>query len=146
MSLNIETLKEKNQANTEQLNKPYQPLVYAVPQDQWEAMLSLMKDNLTTLPTMTATLKSLPTARTLQDTSERIVSKVILQGDNLRSDFQSVSRQVGKNQESLAENQEKVTNTILHQFKQMKSELLKMGIGWLALQVILLVLSIIFLR
>ena len=33
MSLNLEALKERNQSNTAQALKPYQPLEYAVPQE-----------------------------------------------------------------------------------------------------------------
>ena len=44
--MDYEQLKHKNSADTQTLAQPYQPIVYAIPKAQWEAMLALMTENL----------------------------------------------------------------------------------------------------
>ena len=44
--MDLEQLKHKNSTDAQALTQPYQPVVYAIPKPQWEAMLALMKENL----------------------------------------------------------------------------------------------------
>ena len=44
--MDLEQLKHKNTSDTQALAQPYQPVVYAIPKAQWEAMLALMTENL----------------------------------------------------------------------------------------------------
>ena len=44
--MDLEQLKHKNSTDIQTLAQPYQPIVYAIPKAQWEAMLSLMTENL----------------------------------------------------------------------------------------------------
>ena len=44
--MDLEQLKHKNSTDTQALAQPYQPIVYAIPKAQWEAMLALMTENL----------------------------------------------------------------------------------------------------
>jgi len=44
--LDLEQLKHRNGADTQALAQPYQPIIYAIPKAQWEAMMALMVNNL----------------------------------------------------------------------------------------------------
>ena len=44
--MDLEQLKHKNTPDTQVLAQPYQPIIYAIPKAQWEAMLALMTENL----------------------------------------------------------------------------------------------------
>ena len=44
--MDLEQLKHKNSTDTQTLAQPYQPIVYAIPKAQWEAMMTLMVNNL----------------------------------------------------------------------------------------------------
>lgn len=51
----------KNAILEEELLKPYEPIVYAIPQDQWETMCSLMKNCVDFQPQIAASLTTLAT-------------------------------------------------------------------------------------
>jgi hypothetical protein len=57
----LDEMTAKNAILEEELLKPYEPIIYAIPQDQWEVMLSLMKNCVDFQPQMAASLTTLAT-------------------------------------------------------------------------------------
>ena len=87
--MDLEQLKHKNSADTQALAQPYQPIIYAIPKAQWEAMLALMTNNLPFMDTM-ATEEGL---ETYYEETNKTLHKV---ADRMGGFQQELSSQVGK--------------------------------------------------
>ncbi len=93
MSLAIDKLKERNQQELLKLDKPYQLAVYAVPQEQWESMTSLLGSNLPLLTEISSEIR--------QNASERNVNE---KTKAIQSSLTELSKQAGKNHDKHSQN------------------------------------------
>ena len=96
MSLDIDKLKEQNQQELPKLAKPYQLAVYAIPEDQWEAFIGMMRDNLPLMPDVLELLERTASEHSLNQ-----------QARSIQSMLTELSKQAGKHQdESLKRSRE----------------------------------------
>ncbi len=68
----LDEMTAKNAMLEEELLKPYEPIVYAIPMEQWEAMLSLMKNCVDFQPQMVKILQTLSTKTSQQQTVQEM--------------------------------------------------------------------------
>ena len=110
---------EKKQVS-EIAEQPYQPIVYAIPKDQWQQMLSLLKVQSEFHETLLEVLKKLPTARAIENfMNTTLNTQMEMFGEQTEEVKESV-RQAGSNQEkfmseasSLRQEQSKELKTAL---------------------------------
>ena len=100
--------------------KPYQPIVYAIPKGQWEQMLSLLNEQSEFQERLLEVMKKLPTARAIENfMNTTLNTQMELFGEQTEKVRESV-RQAGSSQEkfiseasSLRQEQSKELKTAL---------------------------------
>lgn len=84
--MDYEKLKSNNQQELSKLDKPYQLAVYALPQEQWEALLTLLQSNLPLLPEVLQAQKQAASQNSLRQHSQK-----------MQTALNDLSRQGGRN-------------------------------------------------
>ncbi len=102
MSLPIDKLKERNQQELPKLDKPYQLAVYAVPQEQWESMTSLLGSNLPLLTEIASEIQRNASEHNLTEKSKAI-----------QSSLTELSQQAGKNHDKHSKNLRELERAML---------------------------------
>lgn len=157
MNSELEQLKSRNAEDGSALRKPYQSVVYAIPKEQWEAMLRLLTGNLSTLPGITEAVGTLATEGDLAEYIDRILTderdsarKVRMEmqamAADLRAQMTNLSSQVGSYREQNSKDQAALTDSLQSQYKQMTSKLWKRLAVWLVCQTALLAGLFVLLR
>jgi len=108
--LDYEKLKRQNAADTAALNQPYQPVVYAIPQEHWIVMMRLMKQ----LP------------------------EILSATEQCRNQIREMSSQAGRTQEQSSQRLKELEDLLYRQAQQNQSALLKKLAFWLGAGVMFL--------
>jgi hypothetical protein len=120
--LDYEKLKRQNAADTAALDKPYQPVIYAIPEEHWIVMMRLMKQ----------------------------MPEILSASEQCRNQLKEMTSQAGRIQEQSSRRLTELENSLLHQLQQSQSEQLKRLGFWLGAGVMflatLLTSLLIFLR
>ena len=94
--MDLEQLKHRNSADSQTLAQPYQPVVYAIPQAQWKAMLDLMTNNLPGIPALQESVYYLVTQEGLETYYEETSKSLARLTGSLDSHQREMASQVGK--------------------------------------------------
>ena len=89
---------EKKQVS-EIAEQPYQPTVYAIPKDQWQQMLSLLKEQSEFHETLLEVLKKLPTARAIENFMNTTQNTQLEMFSSQTEEVRESVRQAGSSQE-----------------------------------------------
>jgi len=108
--LDYEKLKRQNAADTAALDKPYQPVVYAIPEEHWIVMMRLMKQ----LP------------------------EILSASEQCRNQLREMPAQAGRMQEQSLQRMAELESSLLRQYRQDQSNLRKRLAFWLGAGVLLL--------
>jgi len=103
--LDLEQLKHRNSSATQALEQPYQPIIYAIPKAQWEAMMALMVNNLPFIDTL-ATEEGLETY--YEETSKSLI-RLTGSLDNYQREMSS---QAGKMQDEFGRQSKELGRTM----------------------------------
>lgn len=143
MNSELEVLKERNKQNLSVMNKPYQPIVYALLEEQWDTMLRLQTDTVSFQPKMWEKISTLASREEMQkyqsqlmNTEERYMNQTVeyikkqllktqSEVNNLMTTMQSQLKQAGKENENFCFNMRRELNSSLFQFQQMTSKLFR---------------------
>ena len=106
-SFSLEELVQKNSQSLEvMVREPYQPLVYAIPEKQWEEWLSLLTQAVQFQPTLYTMIAALTTreqmAKFLQDMAKQekqYLDNLLTQNESIRMKLEKSISQAGKDRE-----------------------------------------------
>ena len=79
--------------------KPYQPTVYAIPKEQWEQMLSLLKEQSEFHETLMDVMKKLPSARAIENFMNTTLNTQLEMFSSQTEEVRESVRQAGSSQE-----------------------------------------------
>jgi len=94
--LDLEQLKHRNSAATEELERPYPPENYVIPKKQWASIVNLLTNDLTLLPWIWERVDALATAETLRLYYQAMKQSLEEIAREQRNHWQEISSQVGK--------------------------------------------------
>ncbi len=123
-SFSLESLVQKNSQSLEIMEQtPYQPLVYAIPQQQWEAWLSLLNQTAKFHPTLSMQIRALTTRAELQEkldevkeAEQAVLQNLLAENATARTALLSTVSQAGKDSEA-------ATSKISSMLEQQKKEI-----------------------
>lgn len=106
-SFSLEELVQKNSQSMEAMERePYQPLVYAIPEKQWEEWLKLLNQAVQFQPTLYTMIANLTTreqmAKFTQDTAtieSNFMQDLLAKNEATRTELKNSISQVGKDRE-----------------------------------------------
>ncbi len=106
-SFSLESLVQKNAQSLEIMEQtPYQPLVYAIPQQQWEAWLNLLNQTAKFYPTLSMQIRALTTRAELKEKLDEMTEKeeaflqnLLTENSNTVKKLENAISQVGKARE-----------------------------------------------
>ena len=109
--------------------KPYQSIVYAIPQEQWDTMINLLGNNLTLIPDLSTeedlTRHINHIIRAEQNTLNNVTATVDTAEGRMTEALTALTSQVGSFQEQNSTTQAEQTVSLHSQYRQMQSELWK---------------------
>ena len=153
MNSEFEQLKERNRENTDILNKPYQPVVYAIPEEQWSAMLRLMNEIVGWQPKLSETLDELATDKSLSNSVRTISQSVMSASSSSSYSMQALSermkeleRLAGKIRDESSRSWSNLQDTDASRFRRMQSRLLLSLLLSQGFSAALLLFALFFLR
>ena len=127
MNSEYEKLKAQNAADLAALKKPYQSIVYAIPQEQWEAMNSLLENNLALIPDLSTQANLLDYLNQIlnieQDSMNNATAKIKSATEQMTAELTNLTSQVGSYQELNSKAQKELMVSLLSQYQQMQSKL-----------------------
>ena len=89
---------EKKQVS-EIAEQPYQPTVYAIPKDQWQQMLSLLKEQSEFHETLLEVMKKLPTSKAIDRFMNTTMERQLTMFSSQTEEVKENVRQAGSSQE-----------------------------------------------
>ncbi len=106
-SFSLESLVQKNAQSLEIMEQtPYQPLVYAIPEQQWEAWLSLLNQTAKFYPTLSMQIRALTTRAEMQvkldevkETEKAVLQNLLTENSNTVKKLENSISQAGKARE-----------------------------------------------